>query len=161
MLQLYNANKEKLEGLIKYKDLKIESTLSTGDKLLSFYYPKKYSNNIIEEGYIRTKEAEFVIKQINKTSDAWIDIKASLNVEELENMIENFDSTEQTIEACINFALAGTGWTVNVDKSITKKRTVRKTSSSIWDILKQVKATYRVEIEFDTINKVVIVKEQL
>ncbi|MGN0027502.1 MAG: hypothetical protein ACI33I_10975, partial [Clostridium sp.] len=67
MLQLYNANKEKLEGLIKYKDLKIESTLSTGDKLLSFYYPKKYSNNIIEEGYIRTKEAEFVIKQINKT----------------------------------------------------------------------------------------------
>lgn len=161
MLQLYNLNKEKIEGLTKYKDLKIESTLSTGDKVLSFSYPKKFSNNILEEGYIRTKTAEFVIKQINKTDDPWISITASLNVEELENMIEEFDSTEQTIEDCINFALVGTGWTVNVDSSITKRRTVRKTNSSIWDIIQQVKKTYRVEIEFDTINKIVIVNEQI
>ncbi|MGG7145050.1 phage tail protein, partial [Clostridium nigeriense] len=161
MLQLYNLNKEKIEGLTKYKDLKIESTLSTGDKVLSFLYPKKDSNNVLEEGYIRTKIAEFVIKQINKTSDSWITVTCSLNVEELETMIEDFDSTEQPIENCINFALAGTGWTVNVDRSITKRRTVRKTNSSIWDIIQQAKKTYRVEIEFDTINRIVIVKEKI
>ncbi|MBS6504581.1 MAG: phage tail protein, partial [Clostridium sp.] len=57
--------------------------------------------------------------------------------------------------------LVGTGWTVNVERTITKRRTVRKTNSSIWDIIQQAKKTYRVEIEFDTINKIVVVKEKI
>ncbi|WP_300386238.1 phage tail spike protein, partial [Clostridium sp.] len=63
-------------------------------------------------------------------------------------------STEQTIENCLNLALVGTGWTCNVI-GVTKKRTVRKTNSSCWDIIQQAKKTYGAEIKFDTINKIV------
>ena len=147
MLQLYDKNKNKIEGLTKYKDLSIESTLSTGDKVLSFLYPSKLSKNIIEEGYIRTKTDEFVIKEISKNRE-WNSIKAVLNIENLEGaVIEDFDSTEQTIQNCLNLALVGTGWTCQVN-GVTKKRTVRKTNSSTWDIIQQAKKTYRVEIKF-------------
>lgn len=160
MLQLYDINKNKIEGLIEYKDLNIESTLSTGDKVLSFLYPTKFCKNIVEEGYIQTKTDEFVIKEKNN-SGIWTTIKAVLNVEDLEgNVFETFDSTEQTIENCLNLALAGTGWTVQVN-GVTKKRTVRKTNSSTWDIIQQARKTYRVEIQFDTINKVVKVYEKI
>ncbi|MCI9062903.1 phage tail protein [Romboutsia sp.] len=162
MLQLRDLNNEKIEGLTKYRDLKIESTLATGDKVLSFVYPRKFSNNIIEESYIETKEDIFVIKQIDKKSDIDINVTCSLNVEELENMLETFVSVGDTIESCINSVLAGTGWGVNVESSINKKRrTIRKTNSSVWDILQEIKKTYNVEIKFDTKNKIVIVKEQL
>ena len=160
MLQLYDINKNKIEGLTEYKDLNIESTLSTGDKVLSFLYPTKFCKNIVEEGYIQTKTDEFVIKEKNN-SGIWTTIKAVLNVEDLEgNVFETFDSTEQTIENCLNLALAGTGWTVKVN-GVTKKRTVRKTNSSTWDIIQQAKKTYRVEIKFDTINKIVKVYEKI
>ena len=77
-------------------------------------------------------------------------------------MLETFVSVGDTIESCINSVLAGTGWSVNVESSINKKRrTIRKTNSSVWDILQEIKKTYNVEIKFDTINKIVIVKEQL
>lgn len=162
MLQLRDLNNEKIEGLTKYRDLKIESTLSTGDKVLSFVHPRKFSSNIIEERYIETKEDIFVIKQIDKKSDIDINVTCSLNVEELENMLETFVSVGDTIESCINSVLNGTGWSVNVESSINKKRrTIRKTNSSVWDILQEIKKTYNVEIKFDTINKRVIVKEQL
>ena len=160
MLQLYNKNHVKLEGLTKYKDYKIESILSTADKVLSFSYPKKYSDKIEEEGYIRTKTAEFVIKEIGDAVD-WITVKATLNVEGLEGQPwDRFDSTEQTITACLNLAIAGTGWSVGTC-SATKLRTVRKTGCSAWDIVQEAVKTYRAEAEFDTLNKAINIYDKL
>lgn len=160
MLQLYNKNHVKVEGLTKYKDLNIESTLSTGDKVLSFSYPTIYSNNIQEEGYIRTKTAEFVIKSVEGKTD-WKAIKANLNVEDLEGKAwDRFDSTEQTITDCLNLALAGTGWSVGTC-NVTKKRTVRKTACSVWDIIQEAISTYRIEIEFDSLNKKINIYDKI
>ena len=160
MLHLYNLDKVKIRGLKLYKDYCIESVLSSGDKTLSFLYPSRLTKEIKEEGYIRTKTDEFVIKEIS-TNGEWNSIKARLNVDELEGKPwEHFDTTEQTIEQCLNLALAGTGWTVQVN-NVTKKRTIRKTNCSSWDIIQQAKKTYLVEIEFDTINKIIKVAEKL
>ncbi|HBL05890.1 MAG TPA: hypothetical protein DDZ33_02910, partial [Clostridium sp.] len=160
MLQLYDLNKVKIKGLRLYKDMNIESVLSSGDKTLSFLYPCKLSNEIKEECYIRTKTHEFVVKEIS-TNGEWNSIKATLNVENLEGQAwEHFDTTEKTIAECLTLAVAGTGWTVQVN-GVTKRRTIRKTNCSTWDIIQQSKKTYLVEIEFDTINKVVKVAEKL
>lgn len=160
MLQLYDLNKVKIKGLRLYKDMNIESVLSSGDKTLSFLYPARLSKDIKEECYIRTKNDEFVVKEIS-TSGEWNSIKATLNVENLEGQAwEHFDTTEKTISECLTLAVAGTGWTVQVN-GVTKKRTIRKTNCSTWDIIQQAKKTYLVEIEFDTINKVVKVAEKL
>lgn len=159
MLQLYDKNKNKLKGLTKYKDYCIESVLKTGDKTLSFLYPSKFIDGIVEEGYIRNKADEFVIKEMADRGD-WTSIKAQMNVEDLEGKAwEHFNTTEQTIENCLNLACAGTGWTVQVN-NVSKKRTVKKTNCSSWDLIQEAKKIYRVEIEFDTLNKIIYVKEK-
>lgn len=160
MLHLYDLNKVKIHGLKQYKDLSIESTLSSGDKVLSFLFPSKLSENIKEEGYIRTKTDEFVIKVIADTGD-WKSIKATLNIEALEGQPwEHFDTTEQSINNCLNLAIAGTGWTIG-SCNVTKKRTIRKTNCSTWDIIQQAKKTYLAEISFDTINKKINIFEKM
>ena len=160
MLQLYDKNKNKIKGLTKYKDFCIESVLKTGDKTLSFLYPSKFIDGIVEEGYIRNKTDEFVIKEIADHGE-WTSIKAQMNVEDLEGKAwEHFNTTEQTIENCLNLACAGTGWTVQVN-NVSKKRTVKKTNCSSWDLIQEAKKIYRVEIEFDTLNNVVKVYEKL
>lgn len=160
MLHLYNLNKVKIKGLKLYKDYCIESTLSTGDKVLSFLYPSRLAKEVMEECYIRTKKDEFVIKETVDRGD-WKSVKATLNVEDLEGQVfEHFNTTEQTIEQCLTLAVAGTGWTVQVN-GVTKRRTIRKTNCSTWDIIQQAKKTYLVEIEFDTINKVIKVAYKL
>ena len=160
MLHLYNLEKVRIKGLKAYKDYCIESDLSTGDKTLSFLYPSKLAKDIKEECYIRNKNHEFVVKEITEQND-WKNIKATLNVEDLEGQPwEHFETIEKTIDECLTLAVAGTGWTVDVN-GITKRRTIRKTNCSSWDIIQQVKKTYLVEIEFDTINKKVIVAEKI
>ncbi|WP_443660662.1 phage tail protein, partial [Clostridium algidicarnis] len=160
MLQLYDLNKVKIQGLKQYKDMNIESILSTGDKTLSFLYPANLAKGIKEEGYIRTKTDEFVIKEITDNKE-WKSIKATLNIEALEGQPwEHFDTTEKTITECLTLALAGTGWTIGTC-SVTKRRTVRKTNCSSWDIIQQAKKTYLAEMQFDTINKKINISERL
>nr|WP_278336346.1 phage tail spike protein [Clostridium disporicum] len=159
MLQLYGLTKNKLQGLKQYKDYCIESELSTGDKTLSFLYPLNLSKEIKEEGYIRNKTDEFVIKEVS-TQGNWKSIKAKLNVEDLEGKVfELFDTTNETITDCINLALAGTGWIVGTC-DVTRRRTVRKTNSSSWDIIQEARKVYRCELEFDTLNKKVNIYEK-
>ena len=162
MLQLYDKDHNKIEGLIKYEDYKIESVLSTGDKTLSFLYPKIASENIELEGYIRNKTDEFVIKEISNSDEDYICVLTKMNVEDLEGKEwDRFDTTEQTIKASLNLACVGTGWTVKLIDNITKKRTVRKTACSSWDIIQEIKDIYRVELSFDSLNKVINVYEKI
>ncbi|MBU3109333.1 phage tail spike protein [Clostridium gasigenes] len=160
MLQLYDLDKVKIKGLKNYKDYSIESDLSSGDKSLSFLYPVKESTEIVEECYIRTKKEEFVIKEIQDKGE-WKSIKATLNVEDIEGHIfEHFDTTEKTIKECITLALVGTGWTIGTC-NVTRRRTVRKTNSSSWEILQDAKKVYRAEFELDTLNKKINIFEKL
>lgn len=156
---LYNNNHKKTEFLAHYKDRKIESVLSTGDKTLNFKYPMNKAQNIAEECYIRTKTDEYVIKE-TKTEDEWLDITATLNVEELEGkLIENFSSETKTITECLNSILAGTGWSVGYCE-ITKKRTLVGTYKSAWTLSQECINTYLCELEYDTINKKINVYEK-
>lgn len=161
MLQIYDKNHNKVKGLINYKDLKIESELSSGEGTLSFLIPLKESKYIEHEGYIRTKTHEYVIKEA-PLKDKWNEVVADLNLEELKgNPIQNFDSTEQTIDKCIELAIAGSGYTVELKDNISKKRTVRATDTNSLEVLNEIKETYLVEMKFDTINKKVYVYEKI
>lgn len=129
-------------------------------KTLSFLYPLNLSKEIKEEGYIRNKTDDLIIKEVS-TQGNWKSIKAKLNVEDLEGKVfESFDTTNETITDCINLALAGTGWIVG-SCDVTRRRTVRKTNSSSWDIIQEARKVYRCELEFDTLNKKVNIYEKL
>lgn len=162
MLKLKDKNKNLIAGLINYKDLCIESTLSTGDKKLSFSLPKedKFYDFIEEECYIETKTQEYVIKARDVGGD-YTRFDCVLNLEELEaNIFDRFESVEQTITASLNLAIVGTGWTVK-DNTLKKKRTVRCTNKNALEIVQEIKKTYRVDIVFNTLKREIEVYEHL
>ncbi len=162
MLKLKDKNKKLIAGLINYKDLCIESILTTGDKKLSFSLPKedKFYNFIEEECYIETKESEFVIKARDVGID-YTHFDCVLNLETLEaNIFDRFESVEQTITNALNLAIVGTGWTVKAN-TLKKKRTVRCTNKNALEIVQEIKKTYRVDIVFNTLEKQIEIHEHL
>ena len=60
MLQIYDDQHRRIAGIDDQDDLKIEKTLSSGDKQISFSYPKKGTEieNLRAEYYIRMKVDE-------------------------------------------------------------------------------------------------------
>ncbi|WP_283699892.1 phage tail spike protein [Clostridium perfringens] len=162
MLKLKDKNKKIITGLTNYKDLCIESTLSTGDKKLSFSLHKKdkFYGFIEEECYIETKTQEYVIKARDVGVD-YTRFDCVLNLEELEaNIFDRFESVEQTITNALNLAIVGTGWTVK-SNTLKKKRTVRCTNKNALEIVQEIKKTYRVDIVFNTLSKQIEIHEKL
>lgn len=159
MLRLLNAQRQMMPPVTTYTDLRIERVLECDDRTLYFSVPVcAMPEEMKLENYIRTKEDEYVIKQINLNDDSY-EITAQLNVEELEGThFDTFTTTEQTIVQAMNLAFAGTGW--RCESSLTKKRTIKKTNASAWEILKQAVKTYRVEPVIDSLNKVVTFVEK-
>lgn len=160
-LQLYDKNHHKIAGLAVAKAATVESVLSTGDGTLSFLYPLKEAAQLVNEAYVRTKTDEYIIKEVQPdSSDLWCSVKATLNVEDLEGICwPRFESVEQTIDDCLKLAIAGTGWAIG-SCTVTKRRTIRKTECSGWDIIQQARKTYRCIIWFDTIEKKIHISEK-
>ncbi|HII4466261.1 phage tail spike protein [Clostridium perfringens] len=162
MIELRDKDKNRVAGLVDYENLCIESVLESGDKTLTFYYPKKgkYYDEIVEEGYIITKKDEFVVKA-RELEDDYTKFECSLNLEELEGTIfDRFESVEQTITSALNLAIVGTGWTVK-DNTLKKRRTIRCTNKSSLEIVREIKKVYRVDIVFNTLKKQIEVYEHL
>lgn len=160
-LQLYNRSHEKVAGLAVAKAAQIESVLSTGDKTLSFSYPLNQAAGLINEAYLRTETDEFVIKEVLPDStNAWVSVKAVLNVETLQGQCwPKFESVEQKIGDSLTLAIAGTGWTIG-SCTVTKRRTIRKTGCSTWEIISQARKTYNCDIWFDSLEKKIHIAEK-
>lgn len=163
-MQIFNDKKQRVGILKGFKDRKIVKTLNSGDRELSFKYPSdgEKVDQLKEEYYIRTKEDEYVIRK-RKTGAQFNEYTAQLNVEELESAVfpYGFESKEQTIRACLEFAFEGTGWKVGVCQ-ITKKRTINKDEeTTAWNVLQDCLSTYRVECKIRSLEKTVDIYEQI
>lgn len=163
-MQIFNDKKERIGTLKDFKDRKIVKTLDSGDKELTFKYPSdgKQVDLLKEEYYIRTKEDEYVIRK-RKTGTQFNEYTAQLNVEELEGTVfpYGFESKEQTIRSCLEFAFEGTGWKVGTCQ-ITKKRTINKDEeTNAWEVLQDCLSTYRVECKINSLTKTIDIYEQI
>lgn len=163
-MQIFNDKKQRVGILKGFKDRKIVKTLNSGDRELSFKYPSngEMVDQLKEEYYIRTKDDEYVIRK-KKTGVQFNEYTAQLNVEELEGEVfpYGFESKEQTIRACLEFAFEGTGWKVGACQ-ITKKRTINKDEeTNAWDVLQDCLSTYRVECKIRSLEKTIDIYEQI
>ena len=163
-MQILNDKKERIGTLNGFKERKIVKTLDTGDKELSFKYP--IDGNMVaslkEEYYIRTKTDEYVIRK-RRTGTQFNEYTAQLNVEELEGQVfpYGFESKEQTIGACLEFAFEGTGWKVGICQ-ITKKRTINKDEeTTAWAVLQDCLSTYRCECKINSLAKIIDIYEKI
>ena len=163
-MQIFDDKKRRVGVVEGFKNRSVTKTLSSGDKQLVFDYPANGDKVALlkAENYIRTKEDEYVIKQIEYQGD-FNRYTAALNVEDLEGggFPYGFASKEQTIRACLEFAFEGTGWKVGVC-TITKKRTIDiDDSATAWDVLQECLKTYRVECLIHTLTKTIDIYEQI
>jgi len=161
ILQLYDLEHKKIDGLVNYKELKIEREVNVDDTLY-FSYPNSDSKHdlIQEECYIRTKENEYVVKEIN-VGDDWTDIICKVNLENIKgNYVNSFETVEQTCTNAVNLALVGTGWTIG-SCDVSKLRTTRKSNSTSYVILQEIQSTYDCEMTFDSMNKKVYIYQSM
>lgn len=163
-MQIFDDKKKRIGTLSGFKDRKITTTLDSGDKELSFSYPVAGAlvDLLKEEYYIRTKTDEYVIKAVEK-GEQFNKYTAVLNVEELEGAAfpYGFESDEQTIKACLEFAFKGTGWHVGTC-TVTKKRTIDKQESvTAWDVLQKCLSTYRCECIIHSLTKTIDIYDRI
>lgn len=163
-MQIFNDKKKRIGTLSGFKDREIITTLDSGDKELSFNYPAAGAlvDLLKEEYYIRTKTDEYVIKAVEK-GEQFNKYTAVLNVEELEGAAfpYGFESDEQTIKACLEFAFKGTGWHVGTC-TVTKKRTIDEQERvTAWDVLQKCLTTYRCECIIHSLTKTVEIYDRI
>ena len=163
-MQIFNDKKKRIGTLSGFKDREITTTLDSGDKELSFSYPAVGAlvDLLKEEYYIRTKTDEFVLKAVEK-GEQFNKYTAVLNVEELEgtSFPYGFESDEQTIKACLEFAFEGTGWHVGTC-TVTKKRTIDEQENvTAWDVLQKCLTTYRCECIIHSLTKTIDIYDRV
>lgn len=160
MLKLFNKEHVAISALTNLKDYKIEYLLSGEDCLeFSFSISDEKIYDIEEEGYVRTKDNEYVIKAI-EPSDNFKRFTAIVNVEDLVGKsISKFDTSNNNITDTIRLAIAGTGW-ILADNSITKRRTVRLKNTNALEVLREIRKVFRVDFRYDAINKIIYAYEQ-
>lgn len=160
-LKVYDFDKKPVGTLTNAKDCKIVSTLSSGQKELTFTYPTRDVIALKEEMYLRTEKDEYVIKECNPDGE-WTSIVAENNLEGLDDVsFTSFVSTNATAWATTKLALQNTNWTLKTSYNNNKQRTINLTNVTLLDILNKAKEVYIVEMSFDTINKVVRMEERL
>ena len=72
-----------------------------------------------------------------------------------------FESNEQTIKACLEFAFEGTGWHVGTC-TVKKKRTIDEQESvTAWDVLQKCLTTYRCECIIYSLTKTIDIYDRI
>ena len=155
-------NKNPLGFVRKISDLKIESDMDNADKNMSFSYLAR-THDIKNEYYIRTQTDEYVVKTVNQKDDGTQEITAVLNVEELEGTpVPTFYTKDQSLETAAELILEGTGWTAEIQESLSAKvRTLNMSGTDVYQVLKNLAVAYFCEIWFDTLKKVVHYVEEI
>ena len=122
MLKIYDQNHKQLGMLTRYKNLKIESVLSSGDKTLSFTVLDPDEIPLKNEYYVRTRTDEFVIKKISHKSWSDMTVTCLLNLEGLQgNPFSSFAVVDRKLQDAVTLGLQGTSWQVG-ECDVTKVR---------------------------------------
>lgn len=90
MLKVYDANHQFLSLLTDgLEDVYTEEELETGTKMLHFSVPclEEYLAIIREENYVRTKDYEYIIKEIELEDDDFFGVYCTANIEELDGFV--------------------------------------------------------------------------
>lgn len=160
MLRVYNQNHEAIQPLMTYQGLSLEQEVN-GEDQLSFTAPRDCG--LQEEYYIRTQDNEYVVKEISSNiTDTTVSVVCKINVEALKGTpIKYFETIEKTAISSLQLALSYTSEAWTVSSTLTKKRTVRLSQKTIWDVLQEIIGLYNCECKIDAINKVITLEETI
>lgn len=160
MLKIYDENHNAVGQLWEIQDLAITSDLDTGDKTMTFTYLSR-SQTLKEEYYIQDKENEYVVKQVERSTDGFQNVTATLNLEDLEGIPwQKFAAKNSTIAEAARLAIAGTGWRVG-ECNVTKRRNAAALNTTALGVIDKLCTAFICERVYDTINKTVSFYEKI
>lgn len=153
MLKIYDQNHKQLGMLTGYANLKEESELDNGEKVLSFTVKNTEELPLNNEYYVRTREDEFVIKKISRESWSDMTVTCLLNMEELQGKpFSSFATEGETLDKAVSIALEGTGWSVG-SCDVEGIRTAGMINCNALEVVKNLCTAWICECSFDTIHK--------
>ena len=154
MLKLFDKEHNAIGHITKYKDCRIESDVSTGDKTLYFTYLAK-DPSLENEMYVQTEDDEYVIKEASADSSGFPQIVAVLNLEGLQAKAwQTFSVTDTTVDEAARTALAGSGWTVGYC-DVTKRRNAGMMHVNTLGVIQNLCKAFMCEPVYDTKAKTV------
>lgn len=154
MLKLFDKEHNVIGHITKYKDCRIESDVSTGDKTLYFTYLAK-DPSLENEMYVQTEDDEYVIKEASADSSGFPQIVAVLNLEGLQAKAwQTFSVTDTTVDEAARTALAGSGWTVGYC-DVTKRRNAGMMHVNTLGVIQNLCKAFMCEPVYDTKAKTV------
>lgn len=160
MLKIYDENHNAVGQLWEIQDLAITSALDTGDKTMTFTHLSR-SQTLKEEYYIQDKENEYVVKQVERSTDGFQNVTATLNLEDLEGIPwQKFAVKNSTIAEAARLAIAETGWRVG-ECNVTKRRNAAALNTTALGVIDKLCTAFICERVYDTINKTVSFYEKI
>ncbi len=157
MIKVYNQQRQLLYQTDKHQDPVLDLSTTAFD-VLSFLLPSSYE--IAEEYFIEIPQGRFVVKEKNYADPGNFEIICLPDLDDLElSILANFAWTTITMQAMLDLALVDTGWT-GICTSTMKRTVTGVNLTPLQAVLKAVD-TFRFEVRFDTVNKVISVAEEL
>ena len=158
MFKIYDSQNNFLKLVEVAKGTHIDWTLETGLKTLSLKLPltQEYMQIINYQGYIETSTDRFIIKEINYKYNVTFDIYCKSDIEELKyTLVPIFDVIDVNVETALQRVIGGTTWTLEYNSDIVNAVEYKLTNSTIYDIIKQIKQDFDLDVLYDTKNKIV------
>lgn len=153
MLKIYDQGHRQLGMLTKYADPKVESTLSSADKTLSFAVKDPDEILLGNEYYVRTRTDEFVIKKISHKSWSDMTVTCLLNLEELQGSpFLNFSVKDARLDEAVGLALEGTGWSIG-ECDVDKVRSAGMVNCNSLQVIENLCTAWMCDHSFDTLHK--------
>lgn len=153
LFKVYDTDYEYVGTIDKPFNVKVETSLKTGTKSLSFDLPLTKTNIelITEEGYIETKDYNYIIKEIEMKKNNLFSVYCKPNIEDLTGVfVPVYDIFDSTPNQCITKIIELTSWTVNFNINYPNKVQYAIDKRTAWELLEQIKTDFEFEYWFDT-----------
>lgn len=157
MLNVYNQLKEKVFATEEYNNANVIFEINKL-QVLSFEIPKWHLKYFELEGYIETKEQNFVIKEIAERSDCY-EITCFQDVEVFQIFHKQKTYATKSVDFMLNDLLPN-GWQL-INKADARKRTVTGNDIDGYELIQKIVKTFEVEIIFDNKKKTLTVGNEL
>lgn len=157
MLNVYNQLKEKVFATEEYNNSNVVFEINKL-QILSFEIPKWHLKHFELEGYIETKEQNFVIKEIAERSDCY-EIICFQDIEVFQTFHKQKTYVTKTVDFMLNDLLPS-GWQL-INKADNRKRTVTGNDIDGYELIQKIAKTFEVEIVFDNKKKTLTVGNEL
>lgn len=164
MLRIYDTNHNFLTLIDRCKNPYVTSTLETGLKELVFGLPltDEYLSVAAEENYVETDDYSYVIKEVDMSKNDYIYVYCDANIEDLQfNLVPVFDAFDINVQQALTKAIENTGWKIEYNSNTSTAVEYKFAQTTSYELLKQIKEDYDLEIFYDTKEKIVKVYDYM